>query len=529
MKRVACLLLVSLSLVAAEAPRQTTRVTGAIVFKNGLAFITREGSVPFVNGTASISPLPEAFLGTFWVQANGRTIDELRASKESYDTPRNAVSIADLIDANVGKAATIRVDKRDYSGTLLAGTQHTADAQTPDGTLRIDPALVLIDVDGRIHAFPRNAVESVSFAQAPATSLRGSATRTALALSAKGPDGNVPVSISYLRSGVSWMPEYSVALVDESNARLTMRATLIDDAEELRDTHVRFAVGYPNFQYARVQSPLSPQQSLQDFLGRIGGSRYDNNNNANVMANVLTQNVATFPAGNAPDLLTREAPAVGEASEDLFFYERPNVTLAEGGRASYPLLAMTVPFHHIYKWEVARETDANPADSFEESQPGEVWHSIALTNGGTTPWTTGPAFVTANGKPLAQDTLSYTAAGATGTVKLTLATDVSVSRAEKETGRRIHALTTDYDGYHWTELTVEGTLRARNFKREAITLSVETTLDGDTLSSAPQAAITKRAVSPRAVNPRERLQWELPLAPGEAKTIRYTYKVYVRE
>src|SRR5207253_4161188 len=155
MKRIALLLLVSLSAVAAEAPRQTTRATSAIVFKNGLAFITREASVAFVDGRATISPVPDAFLGTLWVSANGRTLDELRASNELYETTRNAVSISDLLEANVGKMATIRVGDRDYNGTLIAG------AATEPST---EPALVLINVDGRMHAFPRPAVQSVPFA-----------------------------------------------------------------------------------------------------------------------------------------------------------------------------------------------------------------------------------------------------------------------------------------------------------------------------------------------------------------------------
>jgi hypothetical protein len=525
MKRIALLLLLPLVAIAAEAPRQTTRATGAIVFKNGLAFITREGNVSFANGVGTVSPVPDAYLGTLWVSANGRTLDELRATKDSYETTRNAVSISDLIDANAGKAATIRVDKRDYSGTLVAPAPAAlpVEAETADGTVAVDSALVLINVDGRIHAFPRNAVESVSFAEAPVTTLRASGSRTTLTLHSKGAEGSVPVTISYLRGGVSWMPEYSVALIDDSNARLTMRATLLDDSEELRDTNVRFAVGYPNFQFASVQSPLTPQQSLQQFLGRVGANRYDNV----VMSNVLTQNITTnSTTGGSPDF-TPEVPAFGETSEDLFFYERPNVTLAAGERAAYPILAMTVPFRHIYKWEVSAETESTRDDPEEESKPGQVWHSIALTNGGTTPWTTGPAFVLANGKPLAEDTLSYTAAGATGSVKLTLATDVSVSRGEKETGRELHALTAA--GYHWTQLSVEGTLRVRSFKHEPITLSVDKLLEGATFSSTPDAKITKRAVSPRAVNPRERLQWEVPLAPGEAKTLRYSYKIYVRE
>ena len=466
MKRIAFVLLVSLSAIAAEAPKQTTRATSAIVFKNGLAFITREGNVSFVDGRATIAPLPEAFLGTLWVGANGRAIDELHASTEPYDTTRNAVSIADLLEANVGKMATIRVGDRDYNGTLIApATSEPA----------IESGLVLINVDGRVHAFPRAAVQSVSFAETPASTLRARASRSLLALHSKGAEGSVPVTISYLRNGVSWMPEYAIALVDDAHAKLTMQATLIDDSEELRDTNVRFAVGFPNFEYAGVQSPLTPQQSLQQFLNRLNGAgRYDN---SNTFSNVMTQNVmVNTNTGSSPELFTPQAPAFGEASEDLFFYERANVTLAAGERAAYPILSATVPLRHVYEWDVAAETESTRNDPEQQIKPGQVWHSISLTNSGTTPWTTGPAFVTANGKPLAQDLLSYTAAGASGTVRLTIATDVSVAREEKEVARRRHAPPSDADSSRWTEISVEGTLSVRNYKREAITLSIDKSL-----------------------------------------------------
>jgi hypothetical protein len=190
---------------------------------------------------------------------------------------------------------------------------------------------------------------------------------------------------------------------------------------------------------------------------------------------------------------------------------------------------MTAPLRHVYEWEVPAETETTRYATPEPAKAGQVWHSIALTNSGTTPWTTGPAFVTANGKPLAQDTLSYTAAGATGRVKLTIATDVSVAREEKETGRKPHALMREDSNTNWTALSIEGTLRVRNYKGEAITLSIDKTVEGETLSSTPAAKVTKRALAPKAVNPTEKLEWEVPLAPGEAKTVRYAYKVYVRE
>lgn len=145
----------ALSLLVTLTLSADTRVTNAVVFKNGLAFMTREGNVAFSGGVARVWPVPDALLGTLWVGASGRTIDEVRAVKESH-TGEVVDSIPELIDANVGRAAVLTVGNRDYSGTLMRST-------TP---------LVMINVDGKVYAFDRGKVESIAFPQSPVTERR---------------------------------------------------------------------------------------------------------------------------------------------------------------------------------------------------------------------------------------------------------------------------------------------------------------------------------------------------------------------
>jgi hypothetical protein len=242
------------------------------------------------------------------------------------------------------------------------------------------------------------------------------------------------------------------------------------------------------------------------------------------MANITSQ-VYAYDRRASVDAYAIPPRLEGEASEDLFFYDRPNVTLAKGERALYPVFTENVPFRHIYLWEVPEETEETRRSipTAEDS----VWHSIMLTNNGSTPWTTAPAFVLAHEKPLAQNTLHYTAAGAQGTVKLTVASDVTVEREELEVERKPRDL--ERSSTHYDALTIEGTLHLHNFKREAITLSIVKNLEGTTLSQQPKAKVTRRAVRPKAVNPKERLEWEVPLAAGEEKTVKYRYKIWVTE
>lgn len=520
-------LLTSLPMIAAE-PARVMRVGGAIVFKNGLAFMTREGTLAFADGRARIAPAPAALLGTLWITTGARVIDEVRATNEMHDVMQPATSIAALLDANIGKLATIRVGDHEYTGTLMRAAQPdehgTRAAVMNSDVISARPTgVVLINIDGRVHAFDRGQVQWVAFAQQPATSIAVPTAQPELSVRSRGADGAVQATISYLRSGVSWMPEYSITLLDNSKATVTMQATLINDGEDLRDTDVRFAVGFPNFAFSHLPDPMTLELSLKDFLSRLAGDygregRFSNVATQQVMVNTLSR--ADFDGPVSLD--TRLG---GDAAEDLFFYNRSGVTLAAGQRALYPILTETVPFRHLYVWEVPAETDET-RNASGQKPADQVWHSISLTNSGSTPWTTAPALVISNGKPLSQDTLAYTAAGGRGIVKLTLATDVAVEREEIEVERKPRDLRragNDYDA-----VTIEGTLTIRSYKHDAITLSIDKTVEGTIISHQPEGKVTRRALRPRAINPTERVQWDIPLGPGETKTIKYRYKVWVR-
>lgn len=305
-----------------------------------------------------------------------------------------------------------------------------------------------------------------------------------------------------------------------------MQATLINDGEPLRDAHVRFAVGYPNFAFSHVESPLSLQLTLAELLAKLGGSGVTTS--GRITSNVMTQQAnAPAPPWLSDAAVNVDSVTEGESAGDLFFYEKRNLTLGVGERAAHPLLTQTVPYRHIYLWRVPSEFVEGRSIQPGERPADQVWHSISLTNTGSTPWTTSPALVLSNGRPLAQDTLPYTAAGSKGDVRLTIATDVSVERDEIEIERRPRDLTRS--GYTYDAVTIEGTLTIRSYKRDAITLTIDKSIEGTTLSHTPEAKITRSAVRPRAVNPTERLQWEIPLAAGERKEVKYRYKIWVRE
>ena len=183
-------------------------------------------------------------------------------------------------------------------------------------------------------------------------------------------------------------------------------------------------------------------------------------------------------------------------------------------------------YRDVYTLDIAREP---PADSYGRPAPSpladKVWHSIRLENPTKLPWTTAPALVFANGRPMAQETLHYTPALGETLLRLTVANNVIAERSEVELSRQREA--TRRFGYTWDSVTIEGSVELRNFKDTAVSVILTKEIEGEA-TPATGLRVTRRATEPRAVNPIESLQWEIPLQPGQKKTITYQYKVYVR-
>ena len=48
------------------------------------------------------------------------------------------------------------------------------------------------------------------------------------------------VGMAYLRSGITWIPEYTLKVIDDETAELSLRGTLVNEAEDLvQETFVR--------------------------------------------------------------------------------------------------------------------------------------------------------------------------------------------------------------------------------------------------------------------------------------------------
>src|SRR5580693_7832136 len=74
-----------------EAPQDLPKTIAVAAFKNGLAFVVRQGIIHLQSGFGRITPIPNATLGTLWLAPgeSGSSLDEVLAYRYNVAAQRN--------------------------------------------------------------------------------------------------------------------------------------------------------------------------------------------------------------------------------------------------------------------------------------------------------------------------------------------------------------------------------------------------------------------------------------------------------
>lgn len=533
---------------SADPPEVKTKTSMVCAFKNGIGFVVRQGKAQLADGWAMIPDVPGAAHGSLWIAANdkGASVDEIIAFQKDLPKPRAVNGLAELLAANVGGTVSVTIRDKEYTGTIVAPVLPNPEGATaPDqASLRPSPGpqsdLLILKIGDKSLAFKISEVQSVSLGDKAIWKVDDTEKAKRLKLKVRGAGESANLTMGYLEKGVSWTPSYMIALEDEKSARITMQAVLVNDVEDLADADVFFVVGFPNFAFSDVISPMALQQTLAQFISSLEGGGQQYRERYGRLSNVMTQSARVvsldgFYDGEVPPEFSYSATEglPGAPEEDLFLYSRQKVNLAKGERGSYVVFTDKVAYEHIYEWEIPDTSGVNSSGYVEDRRSDQtkdvkdnVWHSLRLTNSTKYPWTTAPAMVMSDTKPMSQDILNYTAKGARGSLKMTVATDISADKQETEIARQPDALRRQ--GRSFDAVTVEGVLKVKNYKTTNVKLSINKMLTGEMLSASDDGKARKVAESLRGVNPTTKITWEIPLKAGEEKTITYKYKVFVQ-
>jgi len=224
-----------------------------------------------------------------------------------------------------------------------------------------------------------------------------------------------------------------------------------------------------------------------------------------------------------------EAAGQGEGIGDLFFYDLSRITLPKGARQSCNLFRFESDYRHVYTWSLGAEYDINQMRPMPIPRVAdEVWHTIEFTNTTAQPLTTGVATILQKGELTGQTTLSYIPAGAKAEARINKGLDITPDRLEEETARERGAIKDRNGNPTFDLITIRGTLKLTNRKRETVDVRITKDVVGEILTSSDGGKITKLAGGLGEVNGRGRSVWNLSISPAQEVTRTYTYRVYIR-
>jgi hypothetical protein len=498
----------------------------ASLFKNGYAVVVRE--VPVAGtGEITLTDLPQPSLGTFWVSASqGIQIESLRKTTVAGTRQKNAESLSELLEANVGKEVAVTRNEVFHDSKVLTGTLLSVSGNT-----------VVIKTDKGVEAFSKDYVIAVSSPGEISYHLTqpSSTDKVVVTLKADKPGS---IFLYGLEQGLSWAPSYAIDISDPKKATVTAKSTVLDDLASVDNVELKFVTGNPNVIWENIVDPFFSGQSVSDLVKTERDSMAG-------LAKAQMQYVAAEPAyggrgGGSNDAVSDFNQAFapnqtpGMAAEDLFFYRQPSVTLKRGDRAYYVLFKFTAPYEHLYTWDIPDFVGTGDPNNYYQRNPApqpvyipEVWHSLKFKDEATEPLTSAPATIFRDGEIMGQDLLKYTTVGSESVVRMSRALDVHADQQEEEVSRERGSLKLR-NSVEFDLVTLKGTIELDNLKNEPVKMRITKSITGDETSIDGGAKVTKEAKGLQAINSQELLEWTPTLAKGQKLTLTYTYKVYVR-
>lgn len=470
--------LLALVLLAGHAiAKDALPIREVTVFKDGHAMVLRSGSMPTNNaGDVTLDELPQPVLGTFWAFENqdGATLRSVKAGSTEESIDVEPTNLQDLLTMSTDEHMTVTLmDANTVTGTLvkvIGGQGGTA----------------LIQSDTLV-AIPMSDIRRVHFTDASAAKAtrQQSVQHNQLTIDLgweRSPGKQADVGMMYIQKGLRWIPSYRVTILDDDTARIELQATLVNELADLEDVSAHLVVGVPSFAFADTVDPIALQQQVAElgqYFRRDDQAGYAFSNAIMSQTARMAEARGGFYAGDQaappPDV------EVGgtESKEDLYVFHVDHLTLGKGERLVVPIASAEVPFEPVYTLTLPVSPPTETWQYFNTDQQRQIaqmlsqptaTHVLRMTNETEHPFTTAPALIIRDGRPLAQGMMKYTAKTAKVDLEVTKAVDIRVETSQKEDTR-------NQDGLRWNDhtyarLNLEGTADITNYKDRPVKLEI---------------------------------------------------------
>ena len=173
-------------------------------------------------------------------------LESVVAAKRKVRTEQTAISIRELLEANVG--ARVRIQQAggedSYAATVIA-IPNRKDDETPTTTANNQNAaaagqVAILKTAEGYHTVPISSIQEVTFLDEPKMKTDVEMQDDLLALQLARPDdkpiGSAKVGMIYLQKGLRWIPNYRVELDGKGTAHVRLQATLINELADLENS-----------------------------------------------------------------------------------------------------------------------------------------------------------------------------------------------------------------------------------------------------------------------------------------------------
>jgi hypothetical protein len=484
-----------------------SKVASVTIFKNGLGFFLRQGQTQLRDGWCIAGAIPPASFGTlviFPTDAN-RTVDTIGTG--NGDTVE-----FDGIDAPDDIAVKrSRLQSCMYLKVQLSYLDNKKAGSAAGKVVSVGDDYVILDAENSNFAVPLEGITKLVVLENP--------LRIHVQSDDKKPAEKTTLAMAYLRKGITWIPEYTLKLLDEDTAELTLRGTLVNEAEDLINCDVQLVVGVPHFVHTDYLTPISVGQVIRTIGAAIAPPGFNQQISNSMISNIYTNaeptNITSRPvtdsSGRNLQNTTGNLPRLeSEGATDYTVYERKGVTLRVGEKAILTLFTKKIKYRHSYRWTL----------------PNDIEHFLVLENNTDSAFTTGPCLVMSDNRALSEDMLKYTPRGSFGELPVTTAINIAKDQSEKETGRqkKVYSISTDYSA---DLVSLEGELKLRNYDKKEAAVNITMKIQGKPLTASDKGSIVQDTQNLKLLEQTGTITWQITVKPGETKTLTYTYERYV--
>ncbi len=491
------------------------------IFKNGTYFISKEAKA---SGDVAKFPVPPGPLqSTFWIYTTkDNKINRIDVLTDTVKVSRKPASLSDYIIANKGKKASITY-------TFGQGSMNsTASGVIKDISFNM---LKLEDIAGKTVLVNMQNVLEFSLSEKENSKFTTDSTMRIAKVYFKQTVADEPILLSYMSSGIQWLPSYSIRLSDAGKLQLEMKALIENYSEGILNADVVLTVGKPQMLYGAAIDPI-----VNDYFSGGGSGGYT----ANPVYNYGAFAQSTAPMMYDNSIVSEEKSydgyagdlnytynTEGEKTNDLYIYKLGKVSLPKNTKSSFSIFSSSIPYEDLYEVNINDYVNFYSTQSIQKNDDRyfEVYHSLRITNATNFPFTTAPVFVQDEKlNPLAQDQIKYTPKGSKVKVQLSKAVDVQVKGDETELSRSENLK--KFNNSQYRKVTIKGVVHLENLQDKNITLNVTKAIMGEITEVSDGGVITKPGKF-TGLNPNTSSEWNIELSGNQKKDITYTYDVWI--